>query len=700
MSLLAAQDLTPVAQFAACLIPTLPFLAMALCGLLCCSRQSSTRSAAAPIVIAAIAGSFICSLIVMCGLAEVDAGHATVLYFEWIHAGDFVSNFSFYFDALTMVMLMVVTGIGTLIAVYAAGYMAGDEGYPRFFAYIGLFIFAMTCLVMADNLLLLFLGWEGVGAASFLLIGYYYRKPSAVAAAKKAFIVNRIGDFGFALGLFATFVVFGTIEYSEIFAKTGELTTHSENLKGGLQAFVENGSLGILTDHTSNYTWLLAIPFLLMMGAFGKSAQMPLHVWLPDAMEGPTPVSALIHAATMVTAGVYMIARLTPLFLLSPSALPTVAVVGGVTAVFAATIALCQYDIKRIWAYSTLSQLGYMFLGVGVMGTAGAVFHLYTHAFFKALLFLTAGSVMHALAGQLDLRKMSGLRHKMPVTCWLMFVGCLALAGVPPLAGFWSKDMILADAMAHPTMQIFGFLALAAASLTAFYTFRLWFRVFWGPAEWEMGNEHHGYPVEADAHHDHDDHGHHEPHEMPWSMNLPLLVLAVGAVVAGFLCKGWIEGSIAASSAGISAETKAKFLGDGYAHAHHTWHIVAMVASFIAPVLMIGLAYYFHVLRRDKTAEIAEQCKGVVKLLNNKYYIDEIYDILIRRPLRMVGEISYKVVDAIIDRGVVDSLGGGTPRGVGIFVSMFQRGGFLQGYALSMAAGLVLILIYVLYWVA
>jgi NADH-quinone oxidoreductase subunit L len=698
LSLLAEQGLNSAASFAACLIPTLPFLAMAICGLLCCSRQSGTRSTAAPIVIAAIAGSFICSLIVMCGLADATGGKATVHYFEWIHAGDFVANFSFYFDSLTILMLMVVTGIGTLIAVYAAGYMSGDEGYPRFFAYIGLFIFAMTCLVMADNLLLLFLGWEGVGAASYLLIGYYYRKPSAVAAAKKAFIVNRIGDFGFAIGLFATFVAFGTIEYAEIFEKASALAAPGVDLANAdtFKGLVMNGTMTAKAD----YAWLLAIPFLLMMGAFGKSAQMPLHVWLPDAMEGPTPVSALIHAATMVTAGVYMIARLMPVFLLNPSALTTVAVVGGITAVFAATIALCQYDIKRIWAYSTLSQLGYMFLGVGVLGTTGAVFHLFTHAFFKALLFLTAGSVMHALAGQLDLRKMSGLRQKMPVTCWLMFIGCLALAGVPPLAGFWSKDMILADALAHPTLGFLGVLALGAALLTAFYTFRLWFRVFWGPAEWEMGTEHHGYPVAADDHHDH---GHHEPHEMSWLMNVPLVVLAVGAVAAGFLFKGWVEGSIGASSANISDSALMATFGladaDALAahkdHQHHM-HNIAMIASFIGPVLMIGLAYYFHVLHRDKAAAIGERCKAVVKILHNKYYIDELYDLVIRRPLRMVGEICFKVVDRVIDSGVVDSVGGGTPRGVGIFAAMFQRSGFLQGYALSMAAGLVLILVLVL----
>jgi NADH-quinone oxidoreductase subunit L len=337
--------------------------------------------------------------------------------------------------------------------------MKGDYSYFRFFAYVSLFIFFMTVLVLGHNFLLLYLGWEGVGLASYLLIGYYYPRPAAVAAAKKAFIVNRIGDIGFAIGIFAIYNAFGSLDYAAV------LNTDA----------IQNA----LATHSS----VMYIPFLLMLGAFGKSAQFPLHVWLPDAMEGPTPVSALIHAATMVTAGIYMIARCMPLFAINPAALLTVACVGTFTAFMAASIAFCQYDIKRIWAYSTLSQLGYMFLGLGVSASIPAVFHVVTHAFFKALLFLAAGSVMHAMGGELDIRKMSGLRKVLPITCWTMFIGCLALAGVPGLSGFFSKDEILSAAVNSPTAlgQFLGYVGLLVALMTAYYTFRAWFRIFGGP---------------------------------------------------------------------------------------------------------------------------------------------------------------------------------------------------------------------------
>ena len=699
-------------------IPTLPFLSMVICGLLCCSKSESVRKLAAWVTVAAIAGAFVCATFVSSGLAtmladqspDVPTTHAIVHFFQWINIGDFAANFSFYIDSLTIVMLYVVTGIGTLIAIYAAGYMAGDAGYPRFFAYISLFIFAMTCLVLADNLLLLYLGWEGVGAASYLLIGYYCRKPSAVNAAKKAFIVNRVGDFGFALGLMCIFVVFGTIQYGDFLPAASELlhtADHSQLAGESLKAYTQASPYWDGTTAEPGPTMiLLAIPFLLMLGAFGKSAQLPLHVWLPDAMEGPTPVSALIHAATMVTAGVYMIARLIPVFQLNEAALMWIAVTGAVTALFAATIALCQYDLKRVWAYSTLSQLGYMFLGVGVLGTMGAVFHLYTHAFFKALLFLTAGSVMHALAGQLDLRKMSGLRHKMPVTCWLMFAGCLALAGVPFTAGFFSKDTILTDAMiASPVLGLIG---VATALLTAFYTFRLWFRVFWGPEQYEMGDEHHGYSptehpwiFEDDAHghddahgddHGHDDHAHHEPHEMPWAMNGPLLILAVGAIAAGFMFNGWMGGQIDASSAHVTHHYANDAEAVAAHDAHHHMHVIISWVSGGGAVLMIALAYYFHVLRRDKTEAIAERFKGVVKVLYNKYYIDELYEAVIRKPLNMIGGWGSFMVDRLlVDGVVVDWLLGRSPRGVGQAMRPMLRGA-LQGYGLTMGLGLVAIL--------
>ena len=680
--------------FLAALIPWFPALGAVGCGI-CCTRKA-WRNYAGWICVVSIALSFVVTLIIW--PAVMSGSLQSVHAFEWMAAGPLVVNFAYLFDPLTLIMLFVVTGIGTLVAIYATGYMAGDCGYARFFAGVSLFIFAMTNLVMADNLVLLYLGWEGVGLCSYLLIGYYYDKPSAVAAAKKAFIVNRIGDLGFAIGIFLCYTQYNTLVISDI--------VHVAAASDG---------------HSRADTW---IPFMLMLGAFGKSAQLPLHVWLPDAMEGPTPVSALIHAATMVTAGVYMIARLIALFELSPYALPTVATIGGLTALFAATIALCQYDIKRIYAYSTVSQLGYMFLGVGVLSTAGGVFHLFTHAFFKALLFLTAGSVMHALAGQLDLRKMSGLRTKMPVTCWLMFAGCLSLAGFPLItAGFWSKDLILAATIEKgltdhmPWFVVLGVIGLVTALLTAFYTFRLWFRVFLGPTQYKMGDEHHDnhdeHPADnaddADVHVQHV----HDAHEMPWVMNGPLVLLAVGAILAG-LFGGRLEGMIDASTASTAAHAAAEaahpaeaahgvaFSAAGTAatpsteagHEAGGIHKLMMLISGIISIVGILAAAYFHWLNRDAATEWAERFPKVVRTLANKYYVDELYDAIIVRPLRGLGYLCY-----LIDRLIIDGLvafAGFVPRAIGLSVQPSQSGA-LQGYGLGMAAGAAVILGIVLY---
>ena len=683
-------------------IPWLPFLSAILCTI-CCMKKS-LRGFAAPICIASIFGAFLIAVGISSQVqsfaAANDAKTGIVTFWNWIQTGTFHVGMSYYIDPLTILMLFVVTGIGTLVAIYASGYMKGDKGYARFFAAVSLFIFAMTTLVMADNLVLLYLGWEGVGLCSFMLIGYYYEKPSAVAAAKKAFIVNRIGDLGFALGIFMIWMRYDTVSLSEVVALC------QKDMAAGVAA-------------TSADLW---IPFLLMLGAFGKSAQLPLYVWLPDAMEGPTPVSALIHAATMVTAGVYMIARLFPLFEYSPAALPTVAIVGGCTALFAATIALCQYDIKRIYAYSTISQLGYMFLGVGAASTVGGVFHLFTHAFFKALLFLTAGSVMHALAGQLDLRKMSGLRHKMPVTCWLMFLGCLALAGFPFTAGFFSKDMILADVMSkayvdhdghlHLTTNLYFWLALLGlftAFLTAYYTFRLWFRVFMGPEHYVMGEENHAaeehgahdahaapasaahdhghdHSHDAHAHDDHAAHGHaHAPHEMPWLMNAPLLVLAVGAVAAGFLCKGWVTSQVNTSTAAMhvhSGDHHAYFLGMDV-------HTAFAVISSIISVLGISIAAYFHWFNRPAADRLAGKFPGLVRTLENKWYVDELNDKIIVKPLRLLGEICFAFDRLIIDPLV--GLVGFVPRAFGM-VTRPAQGGVLQAYGMSMVLGVAIVL--------
>ncbi len=689
-------------------IPVLPAAALAINGLLGCFRASLLRKATAVVTIAATAAAFVLSCVVLAAMGDPAEFHgATVKLFDWINIAGFSANFSFFIDPLTVVMLIVVTGVGTLIAIYAAGYMAGDPGYFRFFSYIALFIFTMTCLVMADNLLLLYLGWEGVGLSSYLLIGFYYRKPSAAAAAKKAFIVNRVGDFGFALGVMGIFLAFGTIEYSGILPAAAAQVAGVEPTDLAAPAFA-----AFVNVRAASEGLILAIPFLLMLGAFGKSAQLPLHVWLPDAMEGPTPVSALIHAATMVTAGVYMIARLLPIFELSPYALPTVAVIGAITALFAASIALCQYDIKRIWAYSTISQLGYMFLGVGMLTTFGAVFHLFTHAFFKALLFLTAGSVMHALAGQLDLRKMSGLMRPMPITGILMLVGCLALAGFPFTAGFFSKDTIIAEPFIRGGAlgQTLGVIAIVTALLTAFYTFRLWFRVFLGETEYEMGREHHGYEVD----HPLDDHA--GPHEVSWLMNGPLVVLALGALVLGIWLggkDGWMYDMVQHSTAAVGeaghgeAETAAA-AGPGDAalaeQAHpghdaaHTIHLWVSIISGGGAVGMILLAGYFHWLRRSLAGEIARRLEPVLTVLYHKYYVDELYHAFIVLPLRLLAWISYLIDKWIIDGVFIDRLAVFAPRLAGHVQRPFQSGQ-LQGYAIMMGAGLALVLAAV-WWLA
>lgn len=654
-------------------IPWLPLLAACLSGICCMKR--SLRDIASWIVFAGVALSFVLSVVASQTITPeyvAEHGAKIVYFFNWIHVGNFKADFSYYFDTLTIVMLFVVTGIGSLVVWYAAGYMKGDRGYARFFFAVGLFIFAMTSLVMGDNLLMLFLGWEGVGLCSYLLIGYYYEKPSAVDAGKKAFIVNRVGDLGFVLGIFMTFREFGTIEFAPLFNQLHHLTA-------------ETASTSVKT-----------IPFLLMLGAFGKSAQIPLYVWLPDAMEGPTPVSALIHAATMVTAGVYMIARMMPMFVLSPYALPTVATVGAATAFFAACIALCQYDIKRVWAYSTVSQLGYMFLGIGVSSSVGGVFHLFTHAFFKALLFLTAGSVMHAMAGQLDLRNMGGLRKKMPVTCWLMFMGCLALAGFPFTAGFYSKDLILGDAMAYGVsanslwIQLLAWSGLLTAFMTAYYTFRLWFRVFWGQEHYVMGDDHH-----SDDDHGSEDHGHaqHAPHEMPWMMNGPLVVLAIGAVAAGFLGEHWIHEMVNASSATVHHAVEA-----GGEQAEHgtlmgmNVHHAVMAISILAALAGIAIAAYFHLIRREAADKVKASYASLCDLLENKFWIDELYDTAIVRPLKLMGDLCF-LCDRFVINGVVTMVGW-VPGRLGKSARCSQTG-VLQDYGLGMVLGLAAILMMV-----
>ncbi len=659
-------DLTGMVAWAAKLIPVLPLLSAIVCMYYALGSYSyNPKRSRLPgyICAASLFGSFLCAVVL---LFSIWHGSAHVEAFSWIHIGDIHADFAYFLDPLTLIMLMVVLGVSTLVAIYASEYMAGDDGYARFFAFVSLFVVAMTLLVLADNLILLYLGWEGVGLCSYLLIGFYYKKPSAVAAAKKAFIVNRIGDLGFALGIMLTYVEFGTVEFGPLFAALS-----AENLET-VSASVE------------------VIPFLLMLGAFGKSAQLPLYVWLPDAMEGPTPVSALIHAATMVTAGVYMIARLLPLFALSAYALPTVAWVGGLTALFAATIGMAQYDMKRIFAYSTVSQLGYMFLGLGVLASTGAVFHLFTHAFFKALLFLGSGAVMHGFAGQLDIRKLSGLR-KTPgwsIVAWTMCIGCLALAGVFPFAGFWSKDVILAQTFVTqgPGYMALGIIGLFTAFLTAYYTFRVFFRVFVGPEFFEGGDDHHG----AVAGNDHD---HFHPHAPGPAINFVLIILAIGAFGVGLFGvfggddHGVFGGLMHNSSAAAAQVPLALSLP-----AHHAdvtfWndpHKWMLLASTITGLCGIALAWYFHYANRTAADRLRLRVAPIARVLENKWYIDEGYDLMIRKPLRIIAYVFYGLGDTLIINGIV-GLGGLIPRLIGYAFKPLQQG-YLQQYALGMASG-------------
>ncbi len=738
------------------LIPWIAALGAVVCGLLC--ARPALKGLAGWVCVLAIAAGFGLT----CAAAmpwvtgdqhfetfdhsEITRGEVVTLA-RWISVGGsydtqtgeqtgmehgFNVDFGYYFDGLTFVMLFVVCGIGMLIAVYAVGYMRGDPGVARFFAAMALFIFAMTTLVMADNLVLLFLGWEGVGLCSYLLIGYYYSKDTAVAAAKKAFIVNRIGDFGFLIGMFLCFQVFGSLQFADILpavqAKLGLIDPYL--LTGGAAIAYERLYEVLQTTNASSPWLFYAIPFCLMVGAFGKSAQIPLFVWLPDAMAGPTPVSALVHAATMVTAGVYLIARCMPLFVLghehavavsSLSPLHLVAAVGAVTALFAGTIALTNNDLKGVFAYSTVSQLGYMFLGLGALSSTAAVFHLVTHAFFKALLFLTAGSVMHALAGTLDIRKMGGMGKHMPVTKWLMFAGCLALAGFPFTAGFFSKDEILAAAMIKGTGDhgswfylVLAILGLATAFLTAFYTFRLWCIVFTGETRYEMGDEHHSEDDDG-----HGDHHAHTPHEMPfWPMNAPLVVLLIGALAAGFLLappkmlvgdalpqrmhiamhessayipeQGAHAGSHTADTAQPDdAHAEEAHADHGHTEHHHEIagldaHLFMMILSSIIAIAGIGLAFLFYSVNRSLPAKAAAAFGSFTQTLREKYYIDEFYDRAVVQPLNVISQVLF-VVDQLVVHATVMGVGL-LPGNVGRQLRRTQTGK-LQGYGLGMLVG-------------
>ncbi len=581
---------------------------------------------------------------------------AKVPVLRWVASGELDVSWALRIDTLTAVMLVVVNTVSFLVHLYSIGYMADDDSRPRFFAYLSMFTFAMLALVTSDNFLQLFFGWEGVGLASYLLIGFWYQKPEANAAAIKAFIVNRIGDFGFALGIFGVFAIFGTIGFDAVFRAAPAVA-------GKPMEF-----LGYQLDT------LTVLCLLLFMGAMGKSAQFLLHTWLPDAMEGPTPVSALIHAATMVTAGVFMVARLSPLFEQAPVALQVVTLVGAVTAFFAATVGLVQNDIKRVVAYSTCSQLGYMFVACGVGAYSAGIFHLFTHAFFKALLFLGAGSVIHAMHHEQDMRKMGGLAHKLRITWAVMLIGTLSLTGVgiPHLtgfAGFVSKDAIIEASFAAHTPGNYAFwLLVIAAFMTAFYSWRLMFMTFHQPTRADPETFDHA-------------------HESPWVMLLPLLVLAAGAVAAGFAFKGAFIGE------GYGEFWRASLAEGPHNHIRHAMHEIpewALWSPFIAMVAGFGLAYVYYMAAPWLPALTARAFKPLYLFLLNKWYFDELYDWLFVRPTMALGRLLWQRGDGTIIDGLgADNIAARVLWTTGRVVKL--QTGYVYHYAFAMLIGVALI---------
>jgi NADH-quinone oxidoreductase subunit L len=632
------------------------------------------------------------ALLLACGLSwpiflSFVGGHAepqVVQVLHWVQSGSLTFDWALRVDTLTAVMLVVVTTVSALVHLYSWGYMDEDPDQPRFFAYLSLFTFAMLMLVTADNLVQMFFGWEGVGLASYLLIGFWFKKPSANAAAIKAFVVNRVGDLGFMLGIFGTFLVFNTVSIPEILVR-------APGMAGSTIGF-----LGMQWDTMT----ILCI--LLFIGAMGKSAQLGLHTWLPDAMEGPTPVSALIHAATMVTAGVFMVCRLSPMFETSPLAMGVVTAVGAATLFFAATIGTTQWDIKRVIAYSTCSQLGYMFVAAGVGAPGAAMFHLFTHAFFKALLFLGAGSVIHAMHHEQDMRFYGGLRKHIPLTFWAMTAGTLAITGVGIVgvfgfAGFYSKDAILEAAFgAHTSIGMFGFwMGLFAALLTSFYSWRLVFLTFFGKPRWDQ-SEH----IQHAVHDDHHGHGHHahsddgtagyHPHESPLSMLIPLGVLSLGAVIAGFLFHHEF----------ISDGTGHFWLGSvafGEELIHHMHAVPTWVkwAPFAVMLTGLAIAWYGYIKNPGFPAKVVAAIRPIHTFVYNKWFFDELYDRIFVRPAFWLGDKFWKLGDI----GVIDRFGpNGSAWAVlqGSRVASKLQTGFLYSYALVMLLGLTAAISWVL----
>jgi NADH-quinone oxidoreductase subunit L len=660
-------------------IPLLPFTGFLINGTLGRRLPRAIVSAVA-LLFTAVPAAIVAWLWVLMR-AEGAPDSITAVSAPWIQITGFTVNFAFTVDHLTLIMLGVVTGVGFLIHIYSVGYMAHEEGYWRFFAYLNLFMFFMSVLVLAENFLLLFVGWEGVGLASYLLIGFYFQKTSAANAGKKAFVVNRVGDFGFLLAMFLLIVHFGTLSFSQVFAAIGQ---HPE---------------------WQGVRFLTAIALLLVVGAAGKSAQIPLYVWLPDAMEGPTPVSALIHAATMVTAGIYMVARCHTLFDRSPVALTVVACIGAATAIFAASIGMVQHDIKRVLAYSTVSQLGYMFLACGVGAYAAGIFHLLTHAFFKALLFLAAGSVIHALGGEQDMRKMGGLWRKIPITFWTMTAAVLAICGIPPFAGFFSKDEILYQTFISPNSlgKLLWFVGLVTAGMTSFYMFRLWFKTFFGEPHFEEAKDlhNHGAPVHLhlDTHAvmvaDREDDAAARVggvHESPWIMLFPLVTLAILSLIGG-----WIGVPSALGGHNEIEHFLDPVFGSGTATAAVAYsagrglELGLAVISVLIALAGFYVAYVLYYKKPGTAAEFASRAKPVYTVLENKYWVDEFYSNFLVIPLLM---FSRGVLDFIVDRGIINGSGRAAAMATRGFAwaTRSQISGNIRSYAGWLAIGAAAVL--------
>ncbi len=635
------------------LIPLLPLIGFLINGILL-GRLS--RGVVNLIACGTVAVSFVLSILAFFELKSLpaDARVMEQLLFSWIPSGELHVNIGFLLDPLSAVMILVVTGVGFLIHVYSTGYMAHDPGFGRYFAYLNLFMFSMLTLVLADNFLLMFVGWEGVGLCSYLLIGFWFERDSASNAGKKAFIVNRIGDFGFLIGMFLIFWQVGSLDFTVVMEKAPEV-------------FVAGG--GIIT----------AIGILLFVGATGKSAQIPLYVWLPDAMEGPTPVSALIHAATMVTAGVYMIARTNVLFMLAPDALLMVAIIGAATALFAATIGLAQNDIKRVLAYSTVSQLGYMFLACGVAAFGAGIFHLMTHAFFKALLFLGAGSVIHAMSDQQDMRHMGGLKKYLPITYATFLIATLAISGIPGFSGFFSKDEILwklfSSDFGHPILWVIGFVT---AGLTAFYMFRLVYMTFHGKERMDDDTRHH-------------------IHESPKSMTVPLMALAVLSVIGGWIgmphifgvanyFEHWLEPVMGHGGHVSVSHASAALSGS----AGMEWMLMA--ASVVLVLIAIFIARQFYNKRPELATAWKERFSGMHRVLLNKYYVDELYGAIVVRPVVVLSLFLWKIVDVIFIDGFINGLA--TVYDDISHVFRRSQSGLVRGYATVFVVGVVIIVAY------